>query len=138
VGESGKGLIFLSEWHSNLGIPEFEQLSKDYEKRYGEDFFHWKIALTLYMLSKAMTEAKSVDPLKVAYALEGLRYETPVGEAWMRKEDHQIIEPLFISVLTDGQKFDIDHTGLGLKTLRKVTARDAEVATTCKMERPAH
>jgi len=138
VGESGKGLIFLSEWHSNLGIPEFEQLSKDYEKRYGEDFFHWKIALTLNMLSKAMTEAKSVDPLKVAYALEGLRYETPVGEAWMRKEDHQIIEPLFISVLTDGQKFDIDHTGLGLKTLRKVTARDAEVATTCKMERPAH
>jgi len=57
----------------------------------------------------------------------------------MRKEDHQIIEPLFISGFSQMDKsFDIDHTGLGLKTLRKVTARDAEVATTCKMERPAH
>jgi len=43
-----------------------------------------------------MKKASATDPIKVAYALEGMKFAGPSGESWMRAEDHQMISPIYI------------------------------------------
>jgi len=137
LGPAAKGVILINEWHSNIGAEEVDKLAKSFRESAGMDFSQWRAAITMMMLSTAMNKAGSTDPMKVAFALEGLTYETPMGEAVMRADDHQLLEPLFISVLTEGVANDIEGSGLGFKTLRKINAQDTSTPPTCKMERPA-
>ena len=53
----------------------------------------------LDFLDKAAEKAGSTDPVKVAFAMEDMSLETTTGEVVMRKSDHQMQLPLFISVL---------------------------------------
>ena len=80
--------------------------------------------------------AKSNDPIKVARALEGMKLNTSVGEVEMRADNHQLLQPLFVSTFSDNVKYDVEHTGLGFKTDYKVNARDTALPTTCHMQRP--
>ena len=87
-----------------------------------------------------MTIAESSDPLKVALALEGMEYEGPGGRSWMRKEDHQLIAPIYIASFSkagaSGVKYDEEGTGFGWKTEMLVPAKDNVPAMRCRMERP--
>jgi branched-chain amino acid transport system substrate-binding protein len=78
--------------------------------------------------------------VKVAKALEGLKYDGDTGEVFIRADNHQLIQPLFISTYSkvDGKdvKFDIERTGNGFKTDRRIEGKDTMMPTTCKMERP--
>ena len=76
--------------------------------------------------------------MKVARALEGLKMPTSLGEVEMRADNHQILQPLYVSTLAKGQKYDVEGTGLGWKHRRsRSTARPTALPTTCKMERPS-
>ncbi len=93
----------------------------------------------LDMLVKAMNEAQSTDPLKVARALEGMKMQGDTGELWMRADDHQLMQPLFISSFAKagkGVKYDVDGLGLGWKSEVRIDGKDTVLPTTCKMERP--
>ena len=76
----------------------------------------------------------------MARALEGMKFEADTGEVWMRKEDHQLMQPLYVSVFAkaDGKavKYDLDDTGFGFWTEQTVPAAATVLPTTCKMERP--
>jgi branched-chain amino acid transport system substrate-binding protein len=48
---------------------------------------------------KQITEWHGDDPKAVAYALEGMRFDTPTGEVEMRKQDPQLIQPLYLSTV---------------------------------------
>ena len=89
-------------------------------------------------VSKAIDKAGSSDPLPVARALEGIEHTTLGGErVFMRREDHQLFQPLQISVHTDeGIEFDGDNSGFGLRTEESVPLENTLVETTCKMTRP--
>jgi branched-chain amino acid transport system substrate-binding protein len=49
------------------------------------------------MLSEALAKAKSTDPVKVAAAMEGMKFKSFNGEVEMRKTDHQLQQGLYIS-----------------------------------------
>jgi branched-chain amino acid transport system substrate-binding protein len=72
------------------------------------------------MLGKAMAKAKSTDPVKVAGAMEGLKFKSFNGEVEMRKSDHQLQQPLYI---TKWQKADakdpysVENTGMTLRAV---------------------
>jgi branched-chain amino acid transport system substrate-binding protein len=85
----------------------------------------------------AAAKAKSNDPVKLARALEGIKVTTSVGDAEMRADNHQILQPMFVSTLSENVKFDVEKTGLGFKTDVKINAKDTALPTTCKMQRPA-
>lgn len=136
LGPAAKGIVLINEWHSNVGAEEADRMAAAFKDEFKIDFTQWRIALTMNMLSAAMNAAKSTDPLQVALALETTRIETPMGEAVMQAVNHQVLEPLFISVLTDGVAHDMENSGLGFRTLRKVDAKDTMTPTVCKMERP--
>jgi branched-chain amino acid transport system substrate-binding protein len=87
-----------------------------------------------------MNKAGTTDPLKVAYALEGIRYAGPSGDSWMRAEDHQMIAPVyimnFVKVGQPGVKHDEEGTGYGWKTEALIGAKDTIPPIKCQMERP--
>jgi branched-chain amino acid transport system substrate-binding protein len=66
-----------------------------------------------------------------------MRQDTPLGAVQMRADNHQLIQPLYLSVLADDVANRIEDTGLGFKTLAKIPAEETATATTCQMERPS-
>ena len=50
------------------------------------------------MFKAAAEKANSLDPVKVAAALEGMKFDVlDGGEGFMRKDDHQFFQPIYIS-----------------------------------------
>ncbi|MCW5620601.1 MAG: branched-chain amino acid ABC transporter substrate-binding protein, partial [Burkholderiales bacterium] len=96
MGEAGAGRVkAVLFWHENLEPNSLLSFAQDYRSKYNEDW-NWLPNVVLpEMLAQAMTAAGSIDPLQVAQALEGMRYDGPTGEVWMRAEDHQIMMPVF-------------------------------------------
>jgi branched-chain amino acid transport system substrate-binding protein len=62
------------------------------------------------------------------------------GEVTIRADNHQLVQPLYIStlVIANGNdvKFDVEKTGLGFRTDARVEGKDTVMATTCKFQRP--
>ncbi|HEX4986343.1 MAG TPA: branched-chain amino acid ABC transporter substrate-binding protein [Burkholderiales bacterium] len=143
IGQAGEDVRQVSMWHSNVGDPASNALVEGYRKRFPDakdDFFFLSLKNSVEMLAAAMNEAKSTDPAKVARALEGMKHTGPTGVVEMRADNHQLLQPLFISSFVKagqkGAKYDVERTGMGFKTVGRVEAKDTALPTTCKMERP--
>ena len=142
MGAWGVGKVgVVWNWAQNAPSPELEKIAADYKAKYKEDFIfasHWN---SINMLSAAMRQAKSTDPLRVGLALEGLNYKGPLGDLTMRKTDHQLQTPLFLGVWdkqgSKGVKYDAEGTGYGFRPEVTWDAYVASQPTSCDMKRPA-
>jgi branched-chain amino acid transport system substrate-binding protein len=88
------------------------------------------------MFALAASKAGSNDPMKIAASLEGLKMKSVLGEIEMRGDNHQLLQPLFVSTLSDKAKNEVEGTGLGWVTDLRLEAKDTAMPTICKMERP--
>ncbi|MGB8855850.1 MAG: branched-chain amino acid ABC transporter substrate-binding protein [Burkholderiales bacterium] len=142
LGEGGADRVKIVSYGSSNLTGKTEQYYVDYKKKYGpkEDLYTWAAKNAVEMLAKAMTQAGSTDPLKVARAMEGMKMEGPFGEVEMRKVDHQLIQPLFIGTFSKagqpGLKYDLEGTGFGFKDDARIENYVSAQPTSCKMERP--
>ena len=140
IGKAGGDHIRqVLPWHANAAESKLEQFANDYKKRFSEDMWISVPKLQVDMLAKAIDTAKSEDPVKVAMALHGMKFPGQSGEAWMRADDHQLIEPQYIATFTKAGgavKYDAEGTGYGWKTDLRIESRDMAMPTTCKMEVP--
>ena len=143
IGQAGEDVRQVSMWHNNVGDAGSNALAESYRKRFPDvkdDFFFLSLKNGVEMLAKAMNQAKSLDPAMVGKALEGMKYHGITGEVEMRADNHELLQPLFISSFvksgTKGVKYDVERTGMGFKTEGRVEAKDTALPTTCKMERP--
>ncbi|WP_316165889.1 MULTISPECIES: branched-chain amino acid ABC transporter substrate-binding protein [unclassified Bradyrhizobium] len=130
----------LTEGFANSG----HQAAMDYEKA-----FRAKVNMSLWypravnemrMFKAAAEKANSIDPVKVAAALEDLKLEVlDGGTGFMRKDDHQFLQPIYVSSfgkLAANETFDEENTGWGWHLVSRVDTPQAMVSTTCKMARP--
>ena len=140
IGKAGANHIRqIFGWHANIAENKIEKVANDYKKRFGEDFWLNLPRQQVEMLAQAINMSQSADPLKVANALHGMKYQSDTGEVWMRADDHQLIQPQYIATLTNVGgivKYDAEGTGFGWKTDVRIEAKDTILPTTCKMERP--
>ena len=142
MGAAGENQVLqLTEWHMNVPTKNTEKFAQDFNKKYpGIWFYYLRVNNMVEMVAKAMNTAKSTDPKAVALALEDMRFQNDTGEVWMRKSDHQAMQPLYISIFSkaDGKavKHDSEGTGYGWKTLASISQRDSQLPTSCIMERP--
>jgi branched-chain amino acid transport system substrate-binding protein len=127
-------------WITNAQTPELEKIYVDYKKKTGEDFIfaaHWN---SMNMLMGAFRQAKSTEPTRVAYALEGTKYKSPQGEVEMRRTDHQLLGPLYLGIWAkqDGKrvKYDAENTGYGFRVEASADAYVSAQPTSCQMKRP--
>ena len=139
IGRDGIGALKqVTEAHNNI-LPEPDPDEIAFRKRYtdkADEFYYWRLKNTFALLAAAAAKAKSNDPVKLARALEGMKLDTPLGPMEMRADNHQLLQPLFISTLSDKVKNGLEGTNLGFATDRKIDAKDTALPTTCKMQRP--
>jgi branched-chain amino acid transport system substrate-binding protein len=142
IGSWGEGKVgVLWNWVHNAPTPELEKIYIEYKKKYNDDFIfaaHWN---TMNMLREAMRAAKSTDAKKVAFALEGMTYKSPMGEVKMRKTDHQLEAPLYLGIWakkgSKGVKYDAENTGYGFRTEVAWDNYISSQPTSCQMKRPS-
>jgi branched-chain amino acid transport system substrate-binding protein len=142
MGASGAGKVkYVGVWNVNNETFAGKDIVEGFKSKYNDDFTWMQAYSAVAMLSKAIKESKSVEPLKVALALEGMKATSLNGEVAMRAADHQLQQPLYIATWSklNGKdvKYDQEGTGYGWKTDKKLPAEVATLPTTCKMSRPA-
>lgn len=131
----------ISEGIANIEHKESQEVERAFRPKVGTGVLYPRAFNEMNALLKAMQEAKSADPKKFAPKLEQTKMEAfNGGEAFMRADDHQFFQPMYISSigpLEAGMPFDEENTGWGWKLIGKVDAKDTIVPTTCKMSRPS-
>lgn len=147
LGDAGVGSVLaVAEWHPNVGGAASDALYASFRKRFPDpkdDYLHARMQVMVEMLVAAMEKAHSTDPTAVAHALEGLRFDGArlggVHGGLMRAADHQLLQPLVVSVMdkagTPGVRFDSEGSGYGFRTLRRFDR--IEPPTSCRMMRPS-
>jgi branched-chain amino acid transport system substrate-binding protein len=141
LGAAGKNQFRLvHEGHFN---PAPTQPYADYVRKFKQQFPDHDVSYprtitVIEMLAKALEQAGTDDPLQVALALEGMEHTNIHGaRVFMRSEDHQLFQPVQISVHTDEDiVFDGDNSGFGLVTEASVPLENTLVDHSCRMRRP--
>lgn len=142
VGDRGEGkLLQVTEWQSNAKVnqepPDYEQWINEFKQRYPDiDWYYHRVYNEMYMLKAAIEKAGSTDADAVAKALEGMTFDSITGKVTMRAADHQLIQPMYISVMDSNVVHDVDNSGFGFTTLAQIPAYQATAPTTCEMKRP--
>jgi branched-chain amino acid transport system substrate-binding protein len=114
-------------------------LANDFKKKFNDDWYTTATYNGLALLSDAMAKAKSTDPVKVAAAMEGLRFVGAQGDLEMRKADHQLQQPLYISEwrkATPKSPYSVENTGWNFQMVKELPAYVASTPTSCQMKRP--
>jgi branched-chain amino acid transport system substrate-binding protein len=139
LGQGGAGRVYQVAYsHYNLG-GEAQKNAEEYNKRFNDDMYTLSVQHIYTMLSQAMANAKSTDPVKVAAALEGLTVKSFNGEVTMRKSDHQLQQPLFISVWQKADAkypYSPEKTGMTLAPVKQFDSYVSSTPTSCQMKRP--
>ena len=142
MGAAGADHVkIVGNWMINADPATGKDIVEGYKKKYNDDFYTAQTHSSIGMLSQAIKAAKSADPVKVAYAMEGAKFQSLNGGVMMNKVDHQLQQPLYIGTWSkvDGKavKYDQENTGYGWKMDKKIDAYYATQPTSCQMKRPA-
>jgi branched-chain amino acid transport system substrate-binding protein len=142
MGAAGAGQVKqVSYWIPNNETFSGKEVAEAFKKKFNDDFYVEDLYTVIQMLSKAVKETNSADPIKVAHALEGMKVKAINGDVEMRAADHQLQQPLYISTWSkvDGKKikYDQENTGYGWSNDQKIESYIATQPTSCQMKRPA-
>jgi branched-chain amino acid transport system substrate-binding protein len=124
--------------HSNYP-GELGAIMSDFQKKFGDDFYTFSIYNGIVLMAEAMAKAKSTDPMKVAAAMEGLKFKGFNGDSEMRKSDHQMQQGLYISKWQKVDKknpYSVEKSGYTFAPVKYIEAYVASTPTTCQMKRP--
>ena len=115
-------------------------LANDFKKKFNDDWYTTATYNGLAMLAEGMAKAKSTDPVKVAAAMEGLRFVGAQGDLEMRKTDHQLQQPLYISEwrkATPKSPYSVENTGWNFQEVKSFPPYVSSTPTSCQMKRPS-
>jgi branched-chain amino acid transport system substrate-binding protein len=139
LGTNGAGRVYqIAYSHYNMG-GQMAEWSKEFNQKFNDDHYTHSINRIFEALGAAMAKAKSTDPLKVAQALEGLSWKSFNGEVEMRKTDHQLQQPLYMTVWQKADAkfpYSPEKTGMTLVPVREFPNFVSSTPTSCQMKRP--
>ena len=140
LGTNGAGKVYqIAYSHYNMG-GQMDKWMAEFKTKYNDDFYTGSVIRVYQMLGAAMAKAKSTDPVKVAAALDGLRVDSFNGEVEMRKLDHQLQQPLYMTVWQKADKkypYSPENTGMTLVPLKEYPNYVSSTPTSCQMKRPS-
>ena len=138
LGTGGAGRVYqIAYSHYNMG-GQMQSWMNEFKTKFNDDFYTGAIVAVYSSLGEAMAKAKSTDPLKVAAALEGLKFKSFNGDVEMRKTDHQLQQPLFMTVWqkTDAKfPYSPENTGMTLVPVKTFESYISSTPTSCQMKR---
>jgi branched-chain amino acid transport system substrate-binding protein len=139
LGTSGAGRVYqIGYAHYNMG-GDMAKWMAEFKTKFNDDFYTGSVVSIYGALSQAMANAKSTDPVKVAAALEGLKYKNFNGEVEVRKADHQLQQPLYMTVWQKADKkypYSPENTTMTLAPVKEFPSYVSSTPTSCQMKRP--
>ena len=138
LGSNGAGRVYQIAYnHYNMG-GQMDKWMNEFKAKYNDDFYTGSTIRIFETLGAAMAKVKSTDPVKVAAALEGISVKSFNGEVQMRKTDHQLQQPLYMTVWQKaGGKYPYspENTGMTLVPLKEYPNYVSSTPTSCQMKR---
>ncbi len=128
LGKKRSALDFVHQYRERHGTPPTARSCFGY--------------ITVDRLLAAMSATKSTDAVKVARALEGSEFDSPLwsGKAHIRKEDHQMMWPMWVAKVrprgVPGDKYDTFEEFVRVDA-EQITVPVSEVNKTCSMAYPS-
>jgi branched-chain amino acid transport system substrate-binding protein len=114
-------------------------LNPEFKKKFNDDFYTGSVIHIYSALGQAMAKAKSTDPVKVAAAMHGLKFKSFNGDVEMRGLDHQLQQPLYLTVWKKTDKkfpYDAENTGMTLVPVKTFESYISSTPTSCQMKTP--
>ena len=128
----------IATMHYNMP-GQMGQWTKEFKDKFKDDMYTGQIPTAMMAVSTAMAQAKSTDPVKVAAAMSGLKFKNWNGDVEIRRADHQLQQPLQMTVWQKaGGKFPMtaEATSMTLAPVKEYAAFIASTPTSCQMKRP--
>jgi branched-chain amino acid transport system substrate-binding protein len=143
LGDAGVGkVVAVADWLPNSPGAASEQFYQRFRQRFPkpeDDYAHLRQQMMVQVLTQSMEKAGSTEAAAVAHAMENMQVELAGRKAHMRAADHQFQQPLEVGVMerqgSAGVKFDVEGSGYGFRVVRNISAKQAEMPTTCQMKR---
>ncbi len=138
AGVGGKVRVVAIGHNSLPGIAA--KLQDDYKAKFNDDWYTLQAYTGLALLSAGMAQAKTVEPVAVAKAMSGIKFQGLTGELEMRKTDHQMQQPLYITEWRKADaknKYSVENTGFNFQEVRVLPSYVSSTPTSCQMNRPS-
>jgi branched-chain amino acid transport system substrate-binding protein len=141
LGTTGAGKVYqIGYGYPTMGGSQYDAWEREFKQRYNEDFYTTAIIRMFEILTQAMAKTQSTDPVKVAFAMEGMKFKSAFGgEVEMRKSDHQLQQPLYLTVWqkTDAKHtYSVENTGMTMAPVAEYPNYVSSTPTSCQMKRP--
>lgn len=152
IGEAGIGKVFaVADWLPNVQSADSETFYRAFRKRFpdpADDYVHMRMQLMVEALVQAIERSGSaaapsgaaLDVVAVARALENVSVDLHGQRGHMRASDHQFQQSLVVGVMdragAPGVPFDVEGSGYGFRVVKSLSAAEAELPTSCRMQRP--
>jgi branched-chain amino acid transport system substrate-binding protein len=139
-GNAGAGKVFVVAYaHPNMG-GQPSQWMKEFNQKTNDDMYTFSYQAMFELLANGMAKARSTDPVKVAAAMEGLKFKSFNGEVEMRKSDHQLQQPLYITVWQKADAkfpYTLEKTNMTTAPVKEFPSYVSSTPTSCQMKRPS-
>ena len=140
LAAGGDGEVYVIAYGHSNHTGDLGAMGAEFKKKFNDDYYTFATLNGINLMGEAIAKAKSVDPVKVAAALEGLSTKSFAGEVQMRKSDHQLQQSMFV---TKWQKVDkqnpysVENTGYTFVPIKQMDPYVSSTPTSCQMKRPA-
>ncbi len=139
LGSSAAGRVYQVSYFDYHTPGEQAKDQAAFKAKFNDDYYVGSVVHIYEALGAAMVKANSTEPAKVAPALEGLKFKSFNGEVEMRKGDHQLQQPLNISVWQKADakyKYSPENTGMTLVPVKEYPSYISSTPSSCQMKRP--
>ncbi|RZI75029.1 MAG: branched-chain amino acid ABC transporter substrate-binding protein [Variovorax sp.] len=139
MGAASDGKVYQVGYaHYNMG-GQMQKYADEFKKKFNDDLYTTDIYTVFQALVEGFVKAKSTDPVKVAAAMEGMKFKSFNGDIELRKTDHQAQQGLYITKWEKASAkypYSPENTGYTLAPVKFYEAYVASTPTSCQMKRP--
>ena len=144
AGEVALGHYVAHTFNGEYANPITDRYMADYKAKNGHfpTFIEPQATWGLVMVGEALKQVKpengALNVNAFAKALENTRIKSPLGEMKMRAQDHQVLLPIAVSMVSKDALYKADETDMGFKLVKVFSADEASAPAqpACKMQRP--
>ena len=145
AGRAALGSYHASTYSPEAGGEAGAAFARDYKAKFGQYPLNTGYGATFGMqlvgeaLRAIPNSGKPLDATTLAQALEGATSMTPLGAVSMRRQDHQAVQPVAVSIVAKDAKYPAEGSDMGLKLVQVVPGPQAVVPAdpACRMDRPS-
>jgi len=150
IGDAGVGkVVAVADWLPNVPTAGSEAFYQAFKARFpnpADDYVHMRMQLMMEALSQAANktilsnQSNAINIIATQAALTPVKVTFYAQTGEMRAADNQFQQPLVVGLMdkqgAPGVKFDVEGSGYGFKVMKQISAKAAELPTTCKMAKP--